>query len=96
MLHWLSLDPREIIPITQSCKFTLKDQTQTASPKAPLNVSAEAMLPSNLRSQKLVDILLIVPAVMGYALAPAAPAKQLRTYVQRQAVLCSMLITLDF
>ena len=78
MSHWLSLDPSQgVIPRHQSFKLTLKDQIQTASPKAPLNVSEEAMLPSNLRSQKLVDTssnnLLIVPAVMGYALAPAAP-----------------------
>lgn len=72
-LHWLSLDPsQEGITITQSCKPSSEDQTQTASPKAPLNVSAEAMLPSNLHPWKLVDILLIVPAVMRHVLAPAA------------------------
>lgn len=72
-LHWLQLDPsREGITITQSCKLSSEDQTQTASLKAPLNVSAEAVLPSNLHPWKIVDILPIVPAVMRYALAPAA------------------------
>lgn len=95
LLHWLSLDPSQKgIAITQSCKLSSEDQTQTASPKASLNVSAEAALPSNLQPWKLVDILPIVPAVMRYALAPAALGQATQYFFAKTS--CSMLITLHF
>lgn len=62
--------PKESSPVTQPCELISEDQT--ASPKAPLTASAEAMLlPTTHPWKKLGDTALTVSAVMECTLATA-------------------------